>query len=260
MSEVASISRYGRTEPFGLQVSRGQVAWHSVVHVFGYNPDVDLAAEETVWTAGGLLSHPESATVMKVSSTSASDTSDGTGARTVYILGVNGTGGYASETVTLNGQTAVNTVHAYFSIERVSALTVGSGGVNAGDINIGVGVVTAGVPETIYGQIATGENNSLMGHWTCPTGYTGYMVFGSISSGTEAGSSYLTGRLKLRGTDDIVRTAAIVTFSNGAADFNFAYPIKISAGECVTATVKTTANNEAASSYFQILLVKNSGE
>ena len=260
MSEVASISRYGKTEPFGLQVARGQMAWHSVVHVFGYNPDVDSGSEETVWTAGGLLSHPESATVMKVSSTSANDTSAGTGARTVYILGTNGTGGYTSETVTLNGQTAVDTVHAYFSIERITVLTVGSGGANAGNINIGVGVVTAGVPATIYGQIATGENNSLMGHWTCPTGYTGYMVSGSISSGTESGSNYITGRLKLRGADDIVRTAAIVTAANTAASFEFDYPVKIEAGECVTATVVTTANNEAVSSYFQILLVKNSGD
>ena len=260
MSEVASISRYGKTEPFGLQVARGQVAWHSVVHVFGYNPDVDSAAEETVWTAGGILGHPASATVMTVSSTSANDTSAGTGARTIYILGVNGTGGYTSEIVTLNGQTAVNTVHAYFSIERVSVLTTGSGEKNAGNINIGTGVVTAGVPATIYGQIATGENSSLMGHWTCPAGYTGYMVSGSISSGTEGGNNYLTGRLKLRGTDDIVRTAAIVTFADGVVNFDFDYPIKISAGECVTATVKSTADNEAVSSYFQILLVKDSGE
>ena len=260
MSEIASISRYGKTEPFGLQVARGQVAWHSVVHVFGYNPDVDSAAEETVWTAGGLLGHPASPTVMKVASTSANDDSGGTGARTIFILGTNGTGGYASETVTLDGQTAVNTQNAYFSIESVTVLTVGSGGVNAGNINIGTGVVTNGVPAVIYGQIAAGENNSLMGHWTCPTGYTGYMVSGSISSGTEGGNNYLTGRLKLRGTDDIVRTAAIVTFADGVVPFEFDYPIKISAGECVTATVKSTADNEAVSSYFQIVLVKDSGE
>ena len=99
-----------------------------------------------------------------------------------------------------------------------------------------------------------------MGHWTCPTGYTGYMVSGNISSGTEGGNNYLTGRLKLRGADDILRTAAIVTFADGAVSFDFAYPIKIEAGECVTATVVSTADNEAVSSYFQILLVKNSGD
>lgn len=259
MSEIASISRYGKTEPFSLQVARGQIAWHSIVHVFGYNPDVDSAAEETVWTAGGILGHPESAVTMKVSSTSANDTSAGTGARTVFIKGVNGTGGYTSETVTLNGQTAVNTTHAYFSIESMTVMTAGSGGENAGNINVGVGDVTAGVPTTIYGQIATGENNSLMGHWTCPAGHTGYMISGSLSSGTEGGNNYLTGRLKLRGTDNITRTAAIVTFADGIVPFQFDYPIKISAGECVTATVKSTADNELVSSYFQILLVKDDG-
>lgn len=259
MAEIASVTQRGKYEPFELQVARGQVAWHEIVHVFGYNPDVDSAAEETVWTAGGILGHPASATVMTVSSTSASDTSNGTGARTVFIKGVNGTGGYVTETVTLNGQTAVNTAKKYFSIESVTVLTVGSGGENAGNVNIGTGTVTAGVPAVIYGQIAAGENNSLMGHWTCPTGYTGYMVAGSMSSGTEGGNNYLTGRLKLRGTDDIVRTAAIVTFADGVVSFDFSYPVKISAGECVTATVRSTADNEAVSSYFQIVLVKNDG-
>lgn len=259
MAEIASVSQRGKYEPFDLQVARGQVAWHDVVHVFGYNPDVDSAAEETVWTAGGILGHPVSATVMTVSSTSTNDTSDGTGARTVFIKGVNGTGGYATETVILNGQTAVNTTKSYFSIESVTVLTVGSGGVNAGNINIGTGTVTTGVPAVIYGQIATGENNSLMGHWTCPTGYTGYMVAGSLSSGTEAGNNYITGRLKLRGDDDIVRTAAIVTFADGAVSFDFSYPVKINQGECVTATVRSTADNEAVSSYFQIVVIKNDG-
>jgi hypothetical protein len=260
MSEIASISRYGKTEPFGLQVARGQVAWHSVLHIFGYNPDVDSGSEVTVWTAGGLLTHPASPTIMTVSSSSANDSSNGTGARTVQILGVNGTGEYVTETVTLNGQTAVNTTKAYDAIERITVLTVGSGGVNAGNINVGTGVVTAGVPATIYGQVGVGDNISLTGHWTCPVGYTGYMVSGSISSSTESGSNYITGRLKLRSVDGIVRTAAIVTLANSSADFNFDYPIKISAGECVTATVVSTANNEAVSSYFQIVLIKDSGE
>lgn len=259
MAEIASVTQRGKYEPFSLQVARGQVGWHSVVHVFGYNPDVDSAAEETVWTAGGILGHPATATVMTVSSTSANDASDGTGARTVYILGVNGTGGYVSETVTLNGQTAVSTTHSYFSIERMAVMGVGSGLVNAGNINIGTGTVTAGVPANIYGQIATGENASLMGHWTCPAGYTGYLVAGNLSSGTEGGNNYLTGRIKLRGTDDIVRTAAIVTFADGIVPFSFDYPVKIEAGECITATVRSTADNEAVSSYFQIVLIRNTG-
>jgi hypothetical protein len=39
--DIRSISQVGTTEPFELQVGRGQIPGHSVTHVFGHNPDVD---------------------------------------------------------------------------------------------------------------------------------------------------------------------------------------------------------------------------
>jgi hypothetical protein len=254
--ELSSISRFGLTEPFELQVGRGQIAGHSVVHVFGHNPDVDTT-EVTIWPALGLLAHPAAPTIMKISSSSADDVSAGTGARTVYILGINGTGGYVSETVTLNGQTAVNTVHEYDAIETMSVTSVGSGGVNAGIIYAGTGTVTAGVPAVPYSAIGIGDNLSLVGHWTCPAGYTGYLVSGSITSGTSNANQYITARLKLRAQDNIVRTAAITTLHDGTADYDFSYPIKIQAGECITATAKGSGSNNDVSSYFQIILVRD---
>ena len=254
--ELSSISRFGLTEPFELQVGRGQITGHSVVHVFGHNPDVDTT-EVTIWPALGLLVHPAAPTIMKISSSSADDTSAGTGARTVYILGINGTGGYVSETVTLNGQTAVNTVHEYDAIETMSVTSVGSGGVNAGIIYAGTGTVTAGVPAVPYSAIGVGDNLSLVGHWSCPVGYTGYLVSGSITSGTSNAHQYITARLKLRAQDNIVRTAAITTLHDGTADYDFSYPVKIQAGECITATAKGSGNNNDVSSYFQIVLVRN---
>lgn len=254
--ELSSISRFGLTEPFELQVGRGQITGHSVIHVFGHNPDVDTT-EVTIWPALGLLVHPAAPTIMTISSSSASDTSAGTGARTVYILGINGTGGYVSETVTLNGQTAVNTVHEYDAIETMSVASVGSDGINAGIIYAGTGTVTTGVPAVPYSAIGVGDNTSLVGHWTCPTGYTGYLVFGSVTTGTANANQYITARLKLRGVDNIVRTAAITTISEGTADYDFAYPVKILAGECITATAKGSGNNNDVSSYFQIVLVRN---
>lgn len=254
--ELSSISRFGLTEPFELQVGRGQITGHSVIHVFGHNPDVDTT-EVTIWPALGLLVHPAAPTIMKISSSSASDTSAGTGARTVYILGINGTGGYVSETVILNGQTAVNTVHEYDAIETMSVASVGSGGVNAGVIYAGTGTVTAGVPAVPYSAIGLGDNLSLVGHWTCPAGFTGYLVSGGITTGTTSSNQYITARLKLRGVDGIIRTAAITTLSDGTADYDFTYPVKIMASECVTATAKGSGNNNDVSSYFQIVLVRN---
>ena len=254
-----SMTKWNKTEEFYLQVARGQIRNHHIVHIFGYNPDVDSNGEETVWTAGGLYSHLNTPSIMTVSSTSANDTSAGTGARTVYILGINSTGGEVSETVTLNGQTPVNTTHTYTEIQTATVMSVGSGGKNAGNIYIGTGTVTAGVTANTFGHILIGENKSLIGHYTVPNGYTGYLTAGSMSSGTEGGSNYVVGRLKIR-ENGIIYTGAITTFNNGKVDYDFKYPIKINQNACISATAETTANNEKVSCYFQLLLIKNEGE
>lgn len=255
---TTSISKLGKYEPFELQVAEGAVGYHSVTHIFGFNPDVDSAAEEAVWPVGGLIPYLSSPVTMKVSSSDANDTAAGTGARTVLIRGINNNGEEVTETVTLNGQTAVNTTKTYTFIQQVTVLTAGSGKANAGTIYVGTGTVTAGVPAVPYNAISIGDNNSLTGAWTCPTGYTGYITFGSIATGTENGANYMTGRLKVLGTDGLERTAAIVTFANGDFIYDFKYPVKITAGQRVTATVKSTADNEAVSCYFQIVVVQDS--
>lgn len=256
--DIRSISQVGTVEPFELQVGRGQIPGHSIVHVFGFNPDVDTN-EETVWAIDGILGHPANPTIMTISSTSADDAAAGTGARTVLVEGINGTGGIATEVVTLNGQTPVSTVHAYDAIERLVVLTVGSGEKNAGLIYAGTGTVTAGVPAVPYNVIGIGENLSITGHFTCPTGFTAYMTKGSISVGPTNANQFVLGRLKLRGVDGIVRTAAKVTVQSGTAEFDFTYPVKINATECVTATAQGSGNNAAVSSYFQIVLIQERG-
>jgi len=256
--EYASISRFGLTEPFELQVARGQITGHSIVHVFGHNPDVDNNVEATVWPIpGAILGHPASPTIMTFSSSSTNDAAAGTGARTVHILGINGTGGYVEETVTLNGQTAVNTVNSYDAIERMTVMTAGSGGVNAGTIYAGTGTVTAGVPAVPCSAIGVGDNLSLVGHWTCPTGYTGYLLAGKLTTGTTTASQYVVGKMKLRGVDGLTRTAAITTLADGTAWYDFSLPIRINPSECITATVTGKGNNNDVSCYFQILLIKD---
>jgi len=258
--DIRSISQVGTTEPFELQVARGQIPGHSIIHVFGHNPDVDNNVEATVWPIpGATLGHPASPTIMTISSSSANDTAAGTGARTVYILGINGTGGYVDEVVTLNGQTAVNTVNTYDAIERMQVLTAGSGGANAGTIYAGTGTVTSGVPAVPYSAVGVGDNTSLVGHWTCPKGYTGYLVAGKLTTGTTTASQYVVGKLKLRDTSGMVYTAAITTLADGTAWYDFTYPIKITAGQCITATATGKGNNNDVSCYFQIVLIQEKG-
>ena len=153
--KVSSVTQKGLFEPFGLQVSRGQIAFHTPVIVFGYNPDLDTS-EESVWPNGGVVPHPTVASVLKISSTSADDAAAGTGAQTVFIGGVDSDYNVVSETVVLNGQTAVNTTNSYLYVNQFYVTRVGTSGANAGAINAGTGTVIAGVPAVLYDEIAVG--------------------------------------------------------------------------------------------------------
>lgn len=253
---ISSITRQGAFEPFGLQVSRGQIQGHSNVLIFGYNADVDTS-EESVWPAGGTVPHPTVASVLKISSSDANDTAAGTGARTVFIEGVDGSYNVVSDTVELDGQTAVNTINEYLYVNRFFVLTAGSGGQNAGNINAGTGIVTSGVPAVLYDLIATGYNNRTSGHYCVPAGYTGYMVEGLLSAGQASGSTAVTGFLKQHGPDGILRVGAVSTVNNSAAVYMFDPPYTIPEKNCVGATAIGAANNNAVSSYFNIVLIKN---
>jgi len=184
--DYSSISRFGLTEPFNLQVARGQIGYHESIYKFGNNPEV-ADSVETVWAQGGLYSYLSAATVLKVSSSSTDDTSAGTGARTVQLFGLDGDYNEISEVVTLNGQTAVNTTQSYLRINRMIVRSAGSGGANAGIIYAGTGTVTTGVPANIYATVnGDGTNQTLMAIWTVPAGYTGYLMQYDVSNGTTS--------------------------------------------------------------------------
>lgn len=258
MNIYASQSYYGKNEEFSLQVARGLIPGHSVVTVFGYNPDVDTT-EESVWPDGGTVPHPTVASVLKISSSDAADASpSGTGARTVRITGVNANYFEVSETVVLNGQTAVNTVNSYLYVNGLTVTSVGSGGANAGNINVGTGIVTAGVPAVLYDMIAIGYNNRTTGHYCVPAGYTGFLVQGLFTAGQASGSTAIKGKLLIHSPDDnIVRVGAITTLNNGVVQYLFNYPTAIPEKNCVGATAIGSAANNSVSSMFNICLVKN---
>jgi hypothetical protein len=258
MNIYDSQTKYGKDEEFSLQVARGLIPGHSAITVFGYNPDVDTS-EESVWPNGGTVPHPTAASVLKVSSTDAADASpSGTGARTVLITGLNGNFNEVSETIVLNGQTAVNTVNSYLYVNGLTVTSVGSGGANAGDINVGTGTVTAGVPAVLYDMIAIGYNNRTTGHYCVPAGYTAFLVHGLFTAGQASGSTSITGKLLVHSPDDnIVRVGAITTLNNGVVQYMFNYPTAIPEKSCVGATAIGSANNNSVSSMFNICLIKN---
>ena len=246
----ASQTQYGKTEAFDLQVSRGQVQGHTAINVFGYNPDVDTS-EESVWPDGSTVPHPTVASALTIVSTSTDDDSAGTGARTVYIEGLNGDYNVISETIIMDGTTPVVTTGTYLYVNQFYVATVGTGGANAGEI-------TAKVSTTLYDIIAVGYNNRTTGHYCVPAGYTGYMTAGVITTGQATGSTSVIAFLKQHGPDGIVRVGAVSTLNNGSVQYDFSPPYMIPEKNCVGASVIGSAANNSASSFFNIILIKNS--
>lgn len=93
------------------------------------------------------------------------------GARTVLVSGVDANYNKITETVTLNGQTAVNTVNTFRFVEELKVLTAGTGLANAGIIYAGTGDITTGVPDTKYCSMAVGINLSRQAFAVVPAGY-----------------------------------------------------------------------------------------
>jgi hypothetical protein len=255
MGIYSSVSRQGAYEPFELQVARGQIQAHSVVTIAGYNSDVDTAWE--MITPVGNLSYPAAALQMTVSSADADDTSAGTGARTVLITGLDANYAVISETVTMNGQTAVTTTNSFLRINAMLVTTAGTSLANEGIIYIGTGTVTSGVPATIYNVIAAGFNNSTSSQYTVPAGFTGYLVVARIGLAQDAGTTLITARTRFVGTNGIALTGPVIVTNNGISTIDFPYPIAIAEktriqGEAIGGAV----DNEAAG-FFELVLIKN---
>src|SRR6056300_304201 len=223
--EVSSISRIGTSEPFELQVARGQIAYHYGQFKFGFNPDVDDLLE-TVWAQGGLYSYLATASVLKVSSSSTADAAAGTGARTVTLSGLDANYSEISETVTLNGQTAVNTTNSYLRIFRMVVNSAGSGGQNAGVVYAGTGTVTSGVPANKYATIAIGDNQTLMAIWTVPANHTAYLLQTDVTVATMLNNKYCTASLVARPFGEVFQVKDRFVKAESQTTLTYSVPLK----------------------------------
>jgi hypothetical protein len=222
---------------------------------FGFNGDVD-SAEETVWEQGGIYAYPAAATVMKVSSANANDTAAGTGARTVQIYGLDANYALVDEIVTLNGQTAVNTVNSYLRVYRMIVLSAGSGGQNAGVLYAGVGTVTSGVPATVYLTVTAGNNQTLMAFYTVPAGYKALLKDEHYST---ASSGAVVVRLVARAFGQVFATKNTVQIVNSHVDLHHECGPIFDEKTDIEVRASCATNNADVSASFALLLFRKVG-
>ncbi len=158
--------------PWEFKIATGYGGRFRAEHKFGHNPTVGLTFED-IWSVGGNFSYLTSPETMEIDSTSAADASAGTGAQKIKIFGLDGGYKDINEEVTMNGTSNVTTTNSYLRITRMFITDVGSGDVNAGDIQ-----ATATTSSTIQGEIETDLGQSSMALATIPDGF--YAILAGI--------------------------------------------------------------------------------
>jgi hypothetical protein len=256
MGTYSSATRQGAFEPFDLQVLRGQVDGHTAIFVSGYNTSVGTSYE-TIWSESTVYSYPASASVMEISSSSASDTAAGTGARTVTIYGLDGNYNQINETVSLNGQTAVNTINSFLRVLHLTVNTAGSGGAAAGTIYAGTGAVTTGKPANVYNAY-TADGGATACIYTIPAGYTGYIFDFLVSSGITTANAYSSIGLYGRPYGGVFDNTIQGRCANGGAfTIPLNYPIYFSEKSDIEVRALSSTAGANVTANFSILLVKN---
>lgn len=149
--------------PFSLAVARGKITGITGLSISGYNSAVDTNWQP-IWEIGGAYTYFPSAQVVRVWSSSASDTNV-----SIVVVGLDASYNIISETVLLtNGATGVLTTAQFLRVNNIA--TIGS--VNA------IGTIRAGSSDKLItlAAILDGSGRSQMTVYTVPAGYTFYLT------------------------------------------------------------------------------------
>lgn len=251
---------YMPSSEHSLQIARGLIDGHTFVHKFGQNEDLDAGVAEDIWANGG--DYPfdilDAGISIEILSSDANDTSAGTGARQVTIEGLDASYAAQTETVSMNGLTAVAVTGTWTRIQRAYIATdqAGSGEVNAGNLTIR----NAGGSSETVGYIAAGKGQTLLGFYTVAAAMTGYMsqftvgITGSNSARVdleiifrEIGSSLPVRRVKEHVTVD----------GNGTTAYVHPYPVPlvVPAKTDVIFRAESDTNNVGCAITFDLVLV-----
>lgn len=225
------------------------------------NGEVATAAISTFLVRKTAYTEQSTNAQRSIASSSANDTSAGTGARTVIITYYDQTGaGPSTETITLNGVSNVNTVSSTICfIESIVVATVGSGLANAGTLTLKA--AAAGGGATIA-TVAIGDNKTKWAAHYVAVNKTCYVsdihAAANVNAATAGAIAYLTWKkVNFSNAFETQLTAKQHYIGNiGSMQGNYAVPVAVVGPALIQAyvtTEATTANTHWVDfTYFEI--------
>ena len=245
-------------EWLGIKAALGLIPNVSIVRKVAYNPDVDTGTlPEDVWSVGGIYTgFPDTAETMEIFSTSASDTSNGSGVRTISVIGLDENWNEITEVVTMNGLTSVFTVNKFRRFLRSFALTSDGSNqnTNAGDITFRHSTTTANV----FGKMLAGNGTTREGCYTVPAGYTG--VLKTIHNDIDRSvTSAIAGDIYIRPFNQPPRFIRPFSCSSSypSADDLVGGVVLTEKTDFIPRVRTCSANNTPVYSKYEIVLLKN---
>lgn len=243
---------------YTTEIALGNVQNFQIDTKFGRNPDIDSGPED-MWNGGSnYTGQPENYTpeTVDVFSSSANDTSAGTGARTIRFFGLESPTSeeYTHEDITLNGTTAVTSTKTWWRINRAFVLTAGSGGENVGTITIEPTTSSSNV----FVQMLATFNQSTIGAYTVPANKI--MIIKRVRvaitrANGSAGSATIT--LRARETGGVYRALRVFEMQTGATtEFTSLGGIVLPEGTDIKYRIETVSDtNTVAEGSFEYILV-----
>ena len=242
--DIRSISQVGTSEPFELQLARGQIPGHSFVHRQGRVPAMSVNTTGTVWDISDTLypwSAWDTAGTVTVSRANAADAN-----KNVIISGLDADYNPVSTTVTLTAATG-NTSATVF--KRIDLVRMNGTATNVGQINVLKGATTVG-------RIVAGVGQSLKGTYTVPAGYTAYLTQGAmtIQNGADATGTFL---YRLQGDRFVIGH----TFEVASSEYQYAFTCPFALPEKTDIDVRASvrSNNALVTAAYDMILIQNGG-
>jgi hypothetical protein len=170
----------GMPADFFIEVTKGNVPGHSVIHRFGH---ANIGTTFTPVTHSTVYQTPTAAVALEIVSADADDTSAGAGARTVWIQGLDINGDFVTQTVALNGLTAVAIPTSLWRLLDWQVVTTGTYGTTAIGSHQGtltIRVASAGATWSLLEATPFPSGKSEISWYTVPNGYRAYLFFQSI--------------------------------------------------------------------------------
>lgn len=183
---IKSIAQLMGVADISMMSSTGRLPGCSVRALLGYQDSVSITTPKTVWDYDGLEPRLTSPVAIEVLSSSTSDTSAGTGARTINLTLVDGNYVESTVSVIMDGTSVVSVPGTWLHVNGAVVSSAGTGTVNAG--NISIRVASGGA---MMGYIKTGIGQDRKASILVPAGKT-FLVHTFLGLASVAGGAAKT--------------------------------------------------------------------